>query len=74
MVRPLATSNISFDEAQGDLAFCQRMASHVSKASDLPAVCGKFPSVFSDVQRMGHGNQRSIAFSIVRAHSAATMS
>lgn len=50
-------------ESQGDYDFCQRMAAHVSQAADLPAICRKFPTVFSDYHRHKSSNDpMSIAF------------
>jgi hypothetical protein len=49
-------------ETQGDLSFCQRMAAHVSKASDLPAVCRQFPTVFDDYRRKSRTEPMDVAF------------
>ncbi len=38
------------------------MAAHVSKASDLPAVCLQFPTVFDDYRKKSRNDTMNIAF------------
>ena len=44
------------------MSFCQRMAAHVNKASDLPAVCRQFPTVFEEYRRKSRDETMNIAF------------